>query len=111
MSTCAAQYSQCLEYNPFDGSGSLVTPTACSSSAGPTATDTSAVQSSMASQSPSPLPDTTMQMTETYENPVATCTSDTCAEPTMTESPVVVDGADSIRPWMPLVAVVALAVL
>ncbi|CAG1996031.1 unnamed protein product [Fusarium graminearum] len=111
MSTCAAQYSQCLGYNPFDGSGSLATPTACSSGAGTTATDTGVVQSSMASQSPSPLPDTTMQMTGTYENPVVTCTSDMCAEPTMTESPVVVDGAESLRPWMPLVALVALAVL
>lgn len=110
MATCASEYAGCLGYNPFEG-GSLVAPTACSSGAGTTATDTGVVQSSMASQSPSPLPDTTMQMTGTYENPVATCTSDMCAEPTMTESPVVVDGAESLRPWMPLVALVALAVL
>ncbi|KAL1861416.1 hypothetical protein Daus18300_008947 [Diaporthe australafricana] len=27
--SCAANYAGCLGYNPFDGSGSLVTPTAC----------------------------------------------------------------------------------
>lgn len=27
--SCAADYAGCLGYNPFDGSGSLVTPTAC----------------------------------------------------------------------------------
>ena len=31
FSTCAAEYSACLGYNPFNGNGSLVTPTACSS--------------------------------------------------------------------------------
>ncbi|KAF4456867.1 hypothetical protein F53441_1078 [Fusarium austroafricanum] len=30
MSLCAAQYSECLGYSPFNGEGSLVTPTACS---------------------------------------------------------------------------------
>ncbi|TGO78213.1 hypothetical protein BELL_0074g00020 [Botrytis elliptica] len=30
-STCASKYASCLGYSPFDGNGSLVTPTACSS--------------------------------------------------------------------------------
>ncbi|CEI61869.1 hypothetical protein FVEN_g2925 [Fusarium venenatum] len=120
MSTCAAQYSQCLGYNPFDGAGSLVTPTACSNTPGPTLTSTSAVQSSMTSPSPPPQQDTTMQGTETYQPPVATCTSNVCTQPTMTdheappvmtESPVVVDGAGSLRPWMTLIALAALAIL
>ncbi|GKU22279.1 unnamed protein product [Fusarium langsethiae] len=110
MSTCAAQYSQCLGYNPFDGAGSLVTPTACSSNARPP-TATSVVQSSIASQSPPPRQDTTMQATETYQPPVATCDSDVCTQPTMTDSPVVVDGAGSLRPWMSLMALAALAIL
>ncbi|KAF5712473.1 cell wall glycoprotein [Fusarium mundagurra] len=37
--TCAAEYAECLGYNPY-GSGSLVAPTACSHSAKPTATET-----------------------------------------------------------------------
>ncbi|KAM0233954.1 hypothetical protein ACHAPO_006828 [Fusarium lateritium] len=119
MSTCAAQYSQCLGYNPFDGAGSLVTPTACSNAPGPTLTGTSAVQSSMVSPSP-PQQDTTMQGTENYQPPIATCTSDMCIQPTMTdheappvatESHVVVDGAGSLRPWMTLMALAALAIL
>ncbi|KAI9147257.1 Clock-controlled protein 6 [Paramyrothecium foliicola] len=37
MATCAAKYASCLGYSPFDESGSLVTPTACSKPpAGPT---------------------------------------------------------------------------
>lgn len=36
--TCAAEYSSCLGYLPFDNSGSLVTPTACSASATGSAT-------------------------------------------------------------------------
>jgi hypothetical protein len=38
MSLCASDFAGCLGYNPFDGNGSLVTPTACS--AGATATGT-----------------------------------------------------------------------
>lgn len=34
---CAADYAGCLGYNPFDGSGSLVAPTACSTTAAPSA--------------------------------------------------------------------------
>lgn len=34
--SCAASYAGCLGYNPFDGSGSLVTPTACSITASST---------------------------------------------------------------------------
>ncbi|KAJ0142154.1 Molybdenum cofactor sulfurase [Fusarium oxysporum f. sp. albedinis] len=30
MAYCAATYSECLGYSPFNGEGSLVTPTACS---------------------------------------------------------------------------------
>jgi len=40
MSFCAAKYSECLGYLPFNDQGSLVTPTACSSTAGPTVTPT-----------------------------------------------------------------------
>ncbi|KAF5532353.1 hypothetical protein FPHYL_13797 [Fusarium phyllophilum] len=43
MASCAAQYAQCLEYNPFNGGGSLVTPTACSV---PTSVTTQVTQSS-----------------------------------------------------------------
>ncbi|KAG8672459.1 hypothetical protein FPOAC2_05850 [Fusarium poae] len=120
MSTCAAQYSQCLGYSPFDGAGSLVTPTACSDKSGPTQTDTRAAQSSVASQSPPPQQDTTMQGTETYQQPIVTCTSDMCTQPTMTdheappvmtESPVVVDAAGNLRPWMTFMALAALALL
>jgi hypothetical protein len=40
-STCAAEWAECLGYNPYDGpDGSLVEPTACSHSAKPTATET-----------------------------------------------------------------------
>ncbi|KAF5663476.1 cell wall glycoprotein [Fusarium denticulatum] len=30
QATCAADYAQCLGYNPYDNGGSFVTPTACS---------------------------------------------------------------------------------
>ncbi|RAL58023.1 hypothetical protein DID88_009087 [Monilinia fructigena] len=38
--SCASNYASCLGYSPFDGSGSLVTPTACSKSVTSTATPT-----------------------------------------------------------------------
>ncbi|KAK6700677.1 hypothetical protein SNK05_013512 [Fusarium graminearum] len=40
MATCAAEYSECLGYAPFDSNGSLVKPTACHGPApvGPTGT-------------------------------------------------------------------------
>ncbi|KAF9769302.1 hypothetical protein IL306_013311 [Fusarium sp. DS 682] len=39
--TCAAEWAECLGYNPYDGpGGSLVSPTACSHSAKPTGTKT-----------------------------------------------------------------------
>ncbi|CVL05860.1 hypothetical protein LB506_011195 [Fusarium annulatum] len=37
--TCAAEYAECLGYNPYGGA-SFVTPTACSHSSKPTATET-----------------------------------------------------------------------
>lgn len=37
MSYCASVYASCLGYSPFNGEGSLVTPTACSSQASATA--------------------------------------------------------------------------
>ncbi|KAF7915757.1 hypothetical protein EAE99_010008 [Botrytis elliptica] len=36
-STCASKYASCLGYSPFDGNGSLVTPTACSVASTPAA--------------------------------------------------------------------------
>ncbi|KAB8289773.1 hypothetical protein EYC80_010407 [Monilinia laxa] len=36
--SCASNYASCLGYSPFDGNGSLVTPTACSKSVAPTPT-------------------------------------------------------------------------
>lgn len=40
--SCAANYATCLGYSPFDGSGSLVTPTACVITATPATTATPA---------------------------------------------------------------------
>lgn len=42
--SCAADYSSCLGYLPFDDQGSLVTPTACSSTSAPTPTADACVQ-------------------------------------------------------------------
>ncbi|KAF7892151.1 hypothetical protein EAF00_008453 [Botryotinia globosa] len=52
--TCASEYATCLGYVPFDNSGSLVTPTACSSSAVPTTNAPSSTQAPQASGTPSP---------------------------------------------------------
>ncbi|KAF7949961.1 hypothetical protein EAE96_007267 [Botrytis aclada] len=52
--TCASEYATCLGYSPFDNSGSLVTPTACSSSAVSTTNAPSSTQAPQASGTPSP---------------------------------------------------------
>ncbi|THV43946.1 hypothetical protein BGAL_0800g00010 [Botrytis galanthina] len=52
--TCASEYATCLGYLPFDNSGSLVTPTACSSSAVSTTNAPSSTQAPQASGTPSP---------------------------------------------------------
>lgn len=49
MSTCAANFSSCLGYLPFDDQGSLVTPTACSSTAAATPTADACAQKCQAS--------------------------------------------------------------
>ncbi|KAF5869251.1 putative surface protein sp1 protein [Botrytis fragariae] len=54
MSTCASEYATCLGYLPFDNSGSLVTPTACSSSAVSTTNAPSSTQAPQASGTSSP---------------------------------------------------------
>ncbi|KAG5793007.1 hypothetical protein H9Q69_007926 [Fusarium xylarioides] len=36
QATCAAEYANCLGYNPYDNGGSLVTPTACSAASSAT---------------------------------------------------------------------------
>ncbi|TGO29273.1 hypothetical protein BPAE_0017g00810 [Botrytis paeoniae] len=54
MSTCASEYATCLGYSPFDNSGSLVTPTACSSSAVSTTNAPSSTQAPQASGTSSP---------------------------------------------------------
>ncbi|KIL94051.1 hypothetical protein FAVG1_02613 [Fusarium avenaceum] len=127
MASCAAQYAQCLGYNPFGGNGSLVTPTACSDadlstnrSTQPATTSEPAIMvSSTASVSSqqviSILPVTSL------EQPIATC-ADLCmggttttttggeAPPVATGTPVViVDGAGTVRPFMAFAALVALA--
>lgn len=53
MSTCAAEYSSCLGYNPFGADGSLITPTACSSVVSPPA---STATSTPAGSGPSEVP-------------------------------------------------------
>ncbi|KAF7909059.1 hypothetical protein BELL_1429g00010 [Botrytis elliptica] len=52
--TCASEYATCLGYLPFDNSGSLVTPTACSSGAVSTTNARSSTQAPQASGTPSP---------------------------------------------------------
>jgi hypothetical protein len=124
MSTCATQYAECLGYNPFNGEGSLVTPTACSVPTSdvpePTLPDPSSVQSSMVSQSPPPQQDTTMQPTPTFKRPIATCGPGMCTYPTMTdneappmmtETPVIVGGAGGLQPFMTFMAFAALVAL
>ncbi|KAF7891553.1 uncharacterized protein EAF02_001878 [Botrytis sinoallii] len=52
--TCASEYATCLGYSPFDNSGSLVAPTACSSGAVSTTNAPSSTQAPQASGTPSP---------------------------------------------------------
>lgn len=127
MSTCAAQYAQCLGYNPFNGEGSLVTPTECSVAtskiAVPTFSSSSPAQSSMASH-PTSAPaqqDTSIEIATSFKQPIATCGPGMCTYPTMTddedppmvtETPaVIVDGAGILRPLMGLVALAALVAI
>lgn len=126
MASCAAQYAQCLGYNPFGGNGSLVTPTACSDADLSTtqltqpvttsapATMVSSIVSVSSQQVISILPVTSL------EQPIATC-ADLCmggittttegeAPPVATGTPVViVDGAGNVRPFVAFAALVALA--
>ncbi|TGO51201.1 hypothetical protein BOTNAR_0364g00020 [Botryotinia narcissicola] len=51
-STCASNYASCLGYSPFDSNGSLVAPTACSSSATSSATSAQGVSSVPAASAP-----------------------------------------------------------
>ncbi|KAG8156480.1 hypothetical protein KVR01_013584 [Diaporthe batatas] len=81
--SCAADYAGCLGYNPFDGSGSLVAPTAC------------AVVSSTSAARNSTAPKTTA-----------------VAPPAATTKPVQVAGAGNLKPGMAvLVGVGAMALL
>ncbi|KAH7215788.1 hypothetical protein DER44DRAFT_856484 [Fusarium oxysporum] len=113
MASCAAQYAQCLGYNPFNGGGSLVTPTACSVPASVTTqvtqSNSSPQQSQMASQSEAPQPDTTAGPATSYQQPIATCDAGTCMDGTTTdggtpgmatEPPVIVDAAGDVKPWI-----------
>ncbi|KAL5590757.1 hypothetical protein FOBRF1_014314 [Fusarium oxysporum] len=113
MASCAAQYAQCLGYNPFNGGGSLVTPTACSVPASVTTqvnqSNSSPQQSHMASQSEAPQPDTTAGPATSYQQPIATCNAGTCMDGTTTdggtpgmatEPPVIVDAAGDVKPWI-----------
>ncbi|KAF5000244.1 hypothetical protein FGRMN_1876 [Fusarium graminum] len=57
MSFCAASYAECLGYSPFNGEGSLVTPTACSvAPAGPTGTAPAVVPTKPAGHGPGGAP-------------------------------------------------------
>ncbi|POS71447.1 hypothetical protein DHEL01_v210160 [Diaporthe helianthi] len=73
---CASEYAGCLGYNPFDGSGSLVTPTACSS--------VPVISSSAA--------------------PNATATKTMIPPPANSTLPVVISGAENLKPMMALLA-------
>ncbi|KAF5706730.1 hypothetical protein FGLOB1_7294 [Fusarium globosum] len=117
MASCAAQYAQCLGYNPFNGGGSLVTPTACSVPASVTPqvtlSSSSQQQSQMASNYEISQPNTVSGLATSYQQPIATCDAGACMGGTTTdggtlgmatESPVIVDSAGSITPWISLVA-------
>ncbi|KAF5710086.1 surface protein SP1 [Fusarium mundagurra] len=117
MASCAAQYAQCLGYNPFNGGGSLVTPTACSVPASvPTQlTQSSSIpqQSQMASKSQTSQPGTTPGLATSHQQPIATCDAGACMGGTATdggtpgmatEPPVIVDAGGSAKPWLGLVA-------
>lgn len=52
LSTCAAEYSACLGYNPFNGNGTLGTPTACSTK--PPAQYTTEVVTAITTYCPAP---------------------------------------------------------
>ncbi|KAI1016318.1 hypothetical protein LB503_010454 [Fusarium chuoi] len=117
MASCAAQYAQCLGYNPFNGGGSLVTPTACSvpASVTPQVTQSSSSQqkSQMASNYETSQPDTASGLATSYQQPIATCDAGACMGGTTTdggtpgmatESPVIVDSAGSNKPWISLLA-------
>ncbi|PNP73617.1 hypothetical protein FNYG_13032 [Fusarium nygamai] len=117
MATCAAQYARCLGYNPFNGGGSLVTPTACSVPASVTTqvTQSSSIpqQSQMASNSETSQPGTTAGLATSYQQPIATCDAGECMGGTTTdggtpgmatEPAVIVDVAGSVEPWIVLVA-------
>ncbi|KAH7234994.1 uncharacterized protein BKA55DRAFT_679717 [Fusarium redolens] len=122
MASCAAQYAQCLGYNPFNGGGSLVTPTACSVPASVntqvTQSSSSPQQSEVASQSEGTWHDTTVGLATSYQQPISTCDAGTCMDGTTTdggapgmatEPPVIVDAAGSVEPVIGL-AVLAIVV-
>ncbi|KAG5746853.1 hypothetical protein H9Q72_011141 [Fusarium xylarioides] len=124
MASCAAQYAQCLGHNPFNGGGSLVTPTACSVPASVTTqvTQSSSIpqQSQMASSSETSQPDTTPGLATSYQQPIATCDAGACMGGTATdggtpgmatEPPVIVNAAGSVKPWICLVALAIAVVL
>ncbi|KAM0278876.1 hypothetical protein ACHAO9_011948 [Fusarium lateritium] len=123
-STCAAQYAQCLGYNPFGGNGSLVTPTACSDANISTTQSTQPVTTSepvtMVSSTVSNQQGISILPVTSLEQPIATCGAAMCmggtattevkAPPVATGTPVVVvDGAGNVRPFMAFAAFVALA--
>ncbi|KAH6954562.1 hypothetical protein HG530_010703 [Fusarium avenaceum] len=126
MASCAAQYAQCLGYNPFGGNGSLVTPTACSdadlSTTQPTQPATTSAPATMVSSTVSVSSQQVISIlpVTSLEQPIATC-ADLCmggtttttegeAPPVATGTPVViVDGAGNVRPFMAFAALVALA--
>ncbi|KAH7245449.1 hypothetical protein BKA59DRAFT_475826 [Fusarium tricinctum] len=125
MASCAAQYAQCLGYNPFGGNGSLVTPTACSDAGLSTTQSTQPVTTSepatmvSSTASVSSQQEISILPVTSLEQPIATC-ADMCmggttttegeAPPVATGTPVVVvDGAGNIRPFMAFAALVALA--
>ncbi|KAJ4251545.1 hypothetical protein NW762_011535 [Fusarium torreyae] len=128
MATCAAQYAQCLGYNPFDGDGSLVTPTACSvpvsQTTQPSQQVTTAEQSAMNSQSATMEQETTLQQVTTAQQPVVSeptaCDDSACmdggmtggeAPPMATETPVIVAAAGVVRPFVILAVIVALVIV
>jgi hypothetical protein len=125
MASCAAQYAQCLGYNPFGGNGSLVTPTACSDAGLSTTQSTQPVTTSepatmvSSTASVSSQQEISILPVTSLEQPIATC-ADMCmggttttegeAPPVATGTPVVVvDGAGNVRPFMAFAALVALA--
>lgn len=122
--SCAAQYAQCLGYNPFSGNGSLVTPTACSDANFSTTQSNQPVTISepatMVSSTVSNQQDISILPVTSLEQPIATCGADMCmrgttttkeeAPPAATGTPVVVvDGAGNVRPFMAFAAFAALA--